>query len=85
MLLTDQARRKANETLDALVTLGAEWANPHGPIAYVSVESICRMNADKALAFARLIRAATLLERTGALVANIDRMGNLVGWHLLKN
>lgn len=30
---------------------------------------------------ARLIRKAALLERSGSLVADIDRQGRVIGWH----
>ena len=34
--------------------------------------------------FARLIRMATNLEKQGILIADIDRMGRVIGWHIKK-
>ena len=84
MLLTDHAKRKAEQTLISLATLGAQWVNADGPTAYLSIESMPCLSGQTVLKFARLIRDATVLERSGALVANIDRMGSVTGWHFSR-
>ena len=84
MLLTDQAKRKAQYTMNGLALLGARWAHPDSPVAYLSIETMPRLNGHKVLDFARLVRDATVLERSGALVANIDRMGAVTGWHFSR-
>jgi hypothetical protein len=84
MLSTDQTKRKAQQTLVSLATIGAQWIHPDSPIAYLSIETMPRLSGQKVLKFARLVRDATVLERSGTLVANIDRMGNVTGWHLSR-
>ncbi|MFA5262220.1 MAG: hypothetical protein WC378_00235 [Opitutaceae bacterium] len=72
----------AEDVLLRLAKLGARWSQVGGPVAYLSIEQMPRLGQSKMLRFARLVRAAVVLERKGALVANIDRMGEVVGWHL---
>ena len=72
----------AKDVLVALRNIGCQQSALTGLVGLsVHFEDIKIKKADIPL-FARLIRAATLLERNGHLVADIDRMGKVVGLHL---
>lgn len=40
-----------------------------------------KLKGNQLASFARLVRQAALLERNQVLIADIDRMGHVVGWH----
>ena len=44
-----------------------------------------RLKKDDIPKLIRLVRQATLLERSGELTADIDRMGKVCGWHIPSN
>lgn len=84
--------KQANEVFDGLAALGCNV----GPYLNTRACMFSRLSlgiessASKNLRlgrrdipdFARLIRRATLLEKAGVLLADIDRMGKVIGWHI---
>ena len=74
-------KEKANKVLDELLKIGLKESNAT-PWKGVSFAPINKIKKEKLPLLIRLIRRATLLERNGYLIADIDRLGKVTGWHL---
>jgi hypothetical protein len=71
---------RAKSALKELEKFGCPRAEfPFGHV-YFDSKKLRILKADVA-DFARAVRKCVLLERSGELVADIDRMGKVVGWH----
>ena len=71
------------EAINRLIEAGCrETTFPTRGASFVSVARLTKAQQER---MCQAVRAAALLERSGKLVADIDRMGRVTGWHVSQN
>lgn len=85
--IPDHTRKLSEKVLSDLIKMGCQ----EGKISSVLGQTVffdcpdLRLKKADIPNFCRLIRQAGNLEHAGALQANIDRMGKVIGWHHSPN
>jgi hypothetical protein len=89
MIPDDQKKRFATKALDALVAAGCVESKAriglHRFVYFDGAGMKPPTRKDDVAKLCRAIRQATLCERNSILVADIDRMGKVIGWHSSSN
>ena len=81
----DHYRKRARQLINQLKEIGfPAGSNLFRDNICIAPKRKVNLKKDDQLTFARLVRAMTCLEGTGAIATDIDRMGKLVGWHITQ-
>lgn len=83
----EQDAKKIDKLFSELEALGFDrrgWQLKRDAL-YFEYKKSRRLTKSEQVKFARLIRSCTLWERDGLLIADINRMGNVIGWHISRS